>query len=169
MELYNSPFQEFDYDEAGVQAFKEYFWYSSEVCNNCFSRIRSVGPTKKVQLGESGPRNLREGPPLTMEISEWYERTELGSQEHTPFDTNKRFGTCFCMDCGHDCTGNHRDKTLLELKPLAMNIVAYARDHTPLSVDAERFAREIAQLKKETAYQSWETEILAVAFSRALE
>jgi hypothetical protein len=104
-----------------------------------------------------------------MTINEWYERTEMGSQEHTTWDSNKRFGTCFCLNCGTDCNGNHRNKSLEELKPLAKNIFTYTKKHTPHDIDAKRFGREVKELKQERSAQGYETEVLALAFARALE
>lgn len=156
-------------ERRGVDTFKDRIWYNSEVCNSCFSQVRSVGPTVTKRLREPSEKLLENGEPLDLEMSEWYERTENGSQEYTTWDDNKRFGTCFCLDCGTDCTGNHRHKTVDELKPIAANIYEYITTQTPLDLDHKRFGREIRELKSVPEYQGFETEILAIAFARALE
>lgn len=166
----DSPFELSDDDRHGVETFEDYFWHSSEVCNNCFQQVRSVGEKITRPLNESkDSRHLKDGPPLELEINTYYERTDRGSQEHTTWDDNKRFGTCFCLDCGADCTANHGGKSLMELKPLAANIARYTRRHTPLSLDAEAFAGELIDLKRTPKYQDYETEMLALAFARGVE
>lgn len=153
----------------GVDTFKDYIWHSSEVCNSCFMQVRSVGPKVTKRLQEPDEKLLENGTPVGMELNQWYERTDNASQEHTTWDNNKRFGTCFCLDCGTDCTGNHRHKTIDELKPLAANIYEYVILKTPLELNHTEFGKSIRELKEVPEYQGYETEILAIAFARALE
>ena len=168
--LSDLPFETTTEDELGYQLFREKFWHSSEICNSCFKRVRSVGPPVTKQLGKSDQHAiLRHGPTLKMEINQWYERTDFGSQEHHTWDVNTRFGTCFCLECGSDCTANHRQKSIDELKPLAANIFRYTKKYTPHDLDHKRFGREIRDLKKTPEAQGYETEILALAFARALK
>lgn len=169
--LHKIPLETSPDDELGYQLFREVFWNSGEICNSCFSRVRSIGPEIKRQLetSDDGFRRLKHGMPLTITINEYYERTDDGSQEHTTWDNNKRFGTCFCLNCGTDCNGHHRNKSLEELKPLAKNIFFYTKRHTPHDIDHKRFGREIKELKSKRSAQGHETEVIALAFGRALE
>ena len=165
------PFETRPSDERGYDLFEELLWHSSEICNSCFTQVRSVGPEHRKQLEEPGQKAFEDDPPeaLTLTINEWYERTEDGAQEHTTWDHNKRFGTCYCLNCGTDCNGNHRNKSLQELKPLAKNIFYYVTRQTDHDLDGKRFGAEIRELKQRRSAQGNETEIIAVAFARALE
>ncbi|RQG93766.1 hypothetical protein EA472_22730 [Natrarchaeobius oligotrophus] len=113
--------------------------------------------------------DYRESPPQYLEINEWYDRTENGSQEHTPWDHNRRFGTCYCLHCGTDCNGNHRNKSLEELKPLVKNIFRYVSYETDHELDGKRFGATVRELKQRRAAQGHETEVMAIAFARALK
>lgn len=171
MQLRESPFDTDKIDEAGIAAFEQYLWYSSEICNGCYSRVRSVGPKKKQMLEEPDEKMLHhydESPPQTMEINEWYKRTDLGTQEYSSFDDNKRFGTCYCKNCGSDCSSFDEVPTKQALKDMAERIAEYCNEHTPLAVDVERMIRETDDLKSIPQTDGWDTEILAVSFSRAL-
>ncbi|WP_344222801.1 hypothetical protein, partial [Aeromicrobium tamlense] len=163
------PFETRLSDEHGYDLFEELVWHSSEVCNSCFSQVRSVGPEHSKQLEEPPEKCLEDGDPVYMTINEWYERTENGAQEHTTWDHNERFGTCYCLECGTDCTGNHRNKSLQELKPLAKNIYRYVTRETEHDLDAKRFGAEVRELKQRRSAQGNETEVLGIAFARALE
>lgn len=165
----NIPFETHPSDERGYDLFSELLWYSREICNSCFTQVRSIGPEKQKMLETPDEKCLEDGEPVVMKINEWYERTEDGSQEHTTWDHNRRFGTCYCTNCGTDCNGNHRNKSLEELKPLAKNIFLYVKRETDHEIDGQRFGSEICQLKQLRSAQGNETEILAVAFARALE
>lgn len=168
-QLHELPFDTTVEDELGYQLFREAFWQNSEICNACFTRVRDVGPKVEKRLGDSDQHALlRHGPTMKLEINQWFERTDYGSQEHHTWDKNKRFGTCFCLECGSDCTANHRNKSIDELKPLAANIFKFAKKHTPHDMDHKRFGREIRKLKKKPEAQGYETEILALSFARAL-
>ena len=163
------PVQTVPADEHGYELFRELVWYNGELCNSCFTMVRTIGPEMAKQLNTSKHRPLEHGMPLTITINEWYQRTEEGSQEHTTWDNNKRFGTCFCEQCGTDCNGNHRNKSLSDLKPLVANIFRYVKKHTEHDLDGKAFGREVKDLKKEPGMQGHETEIMALAFSRALK
>jgi len=146
-------------DNAGIQAFKKHIWFNSELCSHCFSRVRSVGDTVSVRMSVH-----------SHEMNKYYERTELGSQEHTPFDDNKRYGTCFCENCGRDLKPNHKDLSWKRMREFAVNLFEYTRDETSLNLNRENFAKELAHLRldrRDTAGK--ESQIFAVAFSRALE
>lgn len=146
-----------DPDSPYLGDFEEYIWYNSELCNNCFTVVRDVGP-EVARSAES----------QTYYINAWYERTDQGSQEHCRGDYNRRHGTCYCLDCGSDLSADHRNCPLEELMSLAIRINAYTRDHTPLSVDHRRFAREVSRMKSHRDKTGYETEILAVAFARSI-
>ncbi|MDL5361366.1 hypothetical protein [Halalkalicoccus sp. NIPERK01] len=103
-----------------------------------------------------------------MTINEWYDRTEQGSQEHTTWDHNKRFGTCYCLTCGTDCNGGHRNKSLEELTPLVENIFRYIKRETAYDLDGKTFGRQVRELKQDPSAQGLETEVMALAFGRAL-
>jgi len=154
--------QRFDltkHDQSGIQAFKKHVWYNSEVCSNCFSRVRAIGDVVKIEQDVH-----------THEMAEFYERADDGSQEYTPFDENKRYGTCFCDHCGADLRPDHRDMAWERMRGAAVRLYEYVRDHTSLSLDQERLARQLAHLRlerRDTAGK--ESQIFAVAFARALE
>ena len=168
--LHELPFETTTEDELGYQLFREKFWQSSEICNACFTRVRDVGPKVEKRLGMSEQHAiLREGSTLKLEINQWFERTDDASQEHHTWDKNKRFGTCFCLTCGSDCTANHRQKSIDELKPLAANIFKFTKKYTPHELNHKRFGREIRQLKRNRDAQGYETEVLGVAFARSLK
>lgn len=145
-------------DQNGIQAFKRHVWFNSEVCSNCFSRVRAIGDVVAVEQDVH-----------THETFAFYERTEQGSQEHTPFDENKRYGTCFCENCGADTRPTHRDLAWERMREYAVNLFEYVRDHTPLTIDRERFARQLALHRLERAETAGkESQIFAVAFARSL-
>ncbi|ADB63670.1 hypothetical protein Htur_4933 (plasmid) [Haloterrigena turkmenica DSM 5511] len=105
-------------------------------------------------------------------LNEWFERTENGSQEHTLWDSNdsnRRFETCFCENCGTDCNGNHCNKSLEKLKPLAKNIYRYITLETEYDLDAKQFDTAVRELQQLRSAQGNETEVLGAAFARALE
>lgn len=147
-----------DMEMARLDYFKDYLWYNSEVCNNCLTRVRDIGP----EIARSA-----EG--QTFYINEWYERTEWGSQEFAPGDDNRRHGQCYCLDCGRDLSADHRNTDLESLLEIAVNCYGYIYHHTPLDVNKTRFTNEIVRLKKDPDKTGYETEILAVAFARSVE
>jgi len=156
-------------DERNYELFEDLIWHSSEVCNSCLAQVRSIGPAKQKMLETPDEKRLEHGEPVSITLHEWFERTENGLQEHTTWDTNRRFGTCYCLDCGTDCNGNHRNKSLEELKPLAKNIFLYVKRHTDHDIDGKAFGAEIRRLKGRRDAQGNETEVIAIAFARALD
>ncbi|GGO03603.1 hypothetical protein [Haloarcula pellucida] len=156
-------------DRDGIEAFEEYIWYNSEVCSHCFARVRDVGPEYSNVLRRTSGTEL-DVPDLEMTTNEWYERTDLGSQEYCPWDNTRRFGTCFCENCGSDTQPGHHQLPWEKMKAFAVNLHAYIRDHTPLSLSKRRFCTELSKLKvgrRDT--QGKESQIFAVAFARALQ
>lgn len=146
-------------EQSGVAAFKKHIWRNSEVCSHCFSRVRAIGETVTVHMDKH-----------RHEYHKFYERTEDASQEHTPFDECKRYGTCFCESCGADLRPDHHHLPWEKMKTFAVNLVEYVDGHTPLSLSKRRFARELARLRfdrRDTAGK--ESQVFAVAFARALE
>ena len=146
-------------DKAGIEAFKTWLWRSSEVCNHCFTRVRSIGEVHSAEMWHH-----------THEIKKHYERTEQGSQEAHPFQLpSARYGTTFCTECGRDCSAGENTVPFEDLKRYAVNIHRYTAEHTPLSLDHEQFGREAARLKRQPEHQGRGRAILAVAFARALD
>lgn len=155
--------QRFDLDRAdksGVQAFLKHVWYSSEVCSNCFTQVRSVGDVVRKSMDDH-----------THELPAYYERTEDASQEYTPFgEPSDRYGTCFCDNCGADTQPQHRDLPWERMREYALHLYEFADSETPLTLSRERFARHLAHLRldrRDTAGR--ESQVFAVAFARALE
>ena len=146
-------------DKRGIEDFKEYLFYNSEVCSNCFTRVREIDD-RKILRGKN--RHIED-------VFEFHERTEQAESEFTPWDSNPLYGTTFCLECGSDCSADHEKLTLEQLKPLAKNIFVYTTQHTPLGLDGKRFGREIKDMKAEPRFQGKESQILAVAFARSLE
>ena len=73
-----------------VAIIKKHVLHSSEVCDGCFSRVRAIGDIVEVRTDEH-----------VHELAAYYERTDIGSQEHSPFESPAdRYGTCFCAECG---------------------------------------------------------------------
>ena len=148
-------------ERARVQTFKDEVWYNSELCNHCFSRVREIeaNPAAK-RLSENSLKNHPE---------DFYERTELGTQEHTDWDYNRRFGTCFCLECGGDLTASHHQLDRETMKTFAKNLARYVAEHTALQFDAHRFFTELLRLKDRRDTQGKESQMFAVAFARAIQ
>lgn len=163
------PFETQSSDKRGYELFREAIWRSRQVCNSCFSQVRDVGPEHTRMLDVSGPRRLEHGIPLEMTINEWYQRTDNGSQEHSPGDYNLRFGTCYCLNCGTDCNGEHRNTSLEDMIPLVDSIFRYTKTETPHEINGSKFGREVRELKSIPDATGYETEIMAIAFGRAVE
>jgi len=156
-------------DRDGIEAFEEYVWYNSELCSHCFARVRDVGPEYSNILRRTSGTEL-DVPDLEMTTNEWYERTDIGSQEYCPWDNTKRFGTCFCENCGRDTQPNHHQLSWEKMKEFAVNLYAYIRDHTPLTLSKRRFCTELSKLKvSRRDTQGKESQIFAVAFARGLQ
>jgi hypothetical protein len=146
-------------DKAGIQAFLKHIWYNSEVCSNCFSRVRAIGDIVTVEKDVH-----------SHELAAFYERTEDATQEHTPFDEpSARYGTCFCDHCGADLRPDHHLLPWPVVHEYAVRLQEYTRQHTSLQLSTERFGRQLAYLHRQrddTAGK--ESQIFAVAFARAL-
>lgn len=162
------PIEPTDYETVGTDVFQELFIYNSEICNGCFTKVRDVGPEVEITLQTSGPRRLADKPPLKMDVREWFQRTEFGSQEHSTWESNKRFGSCYCIECGSDCTSSNEIKSLERLHELRENIQNYVEEHTDRTLNEVRFREELEDHKRRRELQGWDDEILAIAFSRAL-
>ncbi len=167
MQLRESPFDLGGAEERGVRVFETAIWQNSELCNECFTRVRDIGPEYSSVLRRTGDARL-EVPDLELTTNEWFERTPDGRQEHAPGDANRRFGTCWCLNCGGDLSADHRDKPLDALLSLVEPLVAYVDEHTDHDLDRQEFEDELTELKRTPEFQSWETEMLAVAFARAV-
>jgi hypothetical protein len=168
MQFSDSPFQLDKSEQRGVDLFRELLWQNAEVCNNCFTQVRDIGPEYSNILRRTGGACL-DVPDMELTTNEWYERTESASQEHSTFDENRRHGQCYCMECGADLSANHRGRSLDELREIARSAVVYITEETPQEIDGADFVSEVEKLKREPENQSWETEILAVAFARSLQ
>lgn len=145
-------------ERRGIEAFNEYLRHNPEVCNHCFSRVRSVGELKE-----------RRTDLFVHEFNEHYERTERGSQEHDPFELpSDRYGQCYCRECGSDLSVTHDELDFETFKEYVRNCYRYVREHTPLDVDHQRLGREAARLKRRRDTQGRDRQIIAVAFARAL-
>lgn len=150
-----------DTENARIDTFEDYIWYNSEVCNHCFSRVRDI---------EVNPSAARlSGTSLKNHPATFYERTEIGSQEHHDWDYNQRFGTCFCLDCGGDLTAAHLNLGIEQLLDYAENLCRYVRDETPLQIDPNRFARELGEYKRTPRLQGRDSQMFAAAFARSLQ
>lgn len=150
-----------DIEKARIKTFEREIWYSSEVCNHCFSRVREV---------ERNPAAERLSPTSLKNIpADFYARTELGTQEHCGWDYNRRFGTCFCLECGGDLSADHRDLPRGKMKRFAKNIARYVANETSVSLDRQRFFAELLRQKNRRDAQGREGQIFAVAFARSIQ
>lgn len=152
------PFETRPDDRRGYEVFKDVIWYNRELCSNCFCHVRNIGPEIERWMGAS-----------YQVINAYYERTEQGSQEYTQWDDNTRYGTCFCTECGADCTGDHRNTSYEDLIPLVRNIFVYTQRCTDHSLDKSRLAQDVSDLMSIRNSTGYETEVMAIAFARALE
>ena len=161
---YPDPYDEPESDDPHVATFRELIWYSSEVCNNCFTKIRDIGDEHTKTLETSDHRPLSAGPPLRITILDYHERTPQASQEFDPFSLpSDRFGQCYCLECGSDTRATNDDLDAETLKDRAKNIANYLREHTAASVDVREMGRALHALKAEPANQGYDSEILAAA------
>lgn len=161
MHINSDRFNLTETEKARVKTFENEIWYNSECCNNCFSRVREIerNPAEE-RLSSTSLKNIP---------ADFYERTELGAQEHCGWDYNPRYGTCFCLACGGDLSASHRDLPREKMKEYGKNLARYAKDHTALSFDTYRFFRELLRLKGRRDTQGKETQMFAVAFARAIQ
>ena len=148
-------------DSRSLHVFRTEISENSEVCNECFQRIRSIGELKE-----------RRTSLFSHYFNEHYERTEFGSQEHDPFSLpTDRYGTCYCTDCG---TAANRSSTseilsLDQMTERVQNIYRYLRCHTDHDPDPNLMGQTLARLKRQRNNQGLDAEIFAVATANALE
>jgi len=154
--------------QGSLQVFKDHIWQNSELCNNCFQQIRTIGPVREKRLEVSGTRLLHHGRPMLVEFHEWHERTEHGTQEHTPWDSD-RYGTCFCLECGSDGTATGETLPLATLVTYGKRIVRYLNTRTHHRVSGERFGKVLKLLASIDDNSGYDTEKLAVATVAALD
>jgi len=145
-------------DEAGIDTFTDWVRHNSEVCSHCFSRVRDIGDETTIHKSVH-----------THRVNTHYQRADAGSQEYTPFDTNTRYGTCFCTNCGRDTRPDHQDLSWALMKSYAVNLATFIDEHTPLTLDRDRFARELAHQRLDRSETCGrESQIFAVAVARAI-
>lgn len=168
MQVSQSPITTTESDQHGIGLFNELLWTNAELCSHCFTQVRDIGPEYSKLLKRTGDCRL-DLADLDIRVNLWYERTDQGSQEHSPFDSNKRFGTCFCQQCGGDLSASDEDLSLAQLLDIAERIARYVNEETAATVDFGRFTDEIQDLKSKREHQGWDTEILAVSFARSLQ
>jgi len=147
--------------EGKINIWHTWIWGNQEICNECFTQVRSIGPEVTVQ-----------GPIHTHYPKAWHDRTDNAVQEHTAFElASDRFGTTFCTECGSD-THSYRDRPLSkeELKERAVNIIEYinGKSHIPYALDGKIMGRAIRTFKAKKTNQGLDTEILAVSFAYAV-
>jgi hypothetical protein len=151
--------------ERRLEDFRELVWFNSEVCNECFTRIRSIGPERPV---------TPESSQTTHQINEWYERTEDATQEHTGFEApSERYGATFCRECGAEAGTRWSDTRPVEqLREQLVRLLRYTHEHTPLTVSPKRADAELRKLKtgpESRDRQGRDLQCIAVAWCRAAE
>lgn len=147
-------------EQRRVNQFRDLIWRNSETCNECFSRVREVERNPAAEnLAETSVRNIP---------AEYHERTEYGSSEWCGWDNTARYGTVFCLECGSDLSAQTQSKSMEDLIPVAKNLLEYTNRHTDVKVSGKRMGQEIRELKTQPEFQCRDTQILAVAWARAL-
>lgn len=150
--------------ELRLEDFRELVWYNSELCNECFTRVRSIGPERPIT-----PESSR----TTHNVNEWYERTEHSTQEHTGFEPpSERYGATFCKSCGAEAGTRWSDTRPLDvLRPQLVRLLRYTHDHTPLTVAPKQADAELQALKTGSEArdrQGRDLQCIAVAWARAI-
>ena len=147
-------------EQRRLQRFKDLIWNNSEVCNECFTRVREVerNPARE-RLAETSLHN----PP-----AEFHERTEDARAEWCGWDNTDRYGTTFCLECGSDLSAQSRTRSLEQLKEPARNLVEYTIRHTDLDISGRELGAELCRLKSIQDLQGLDTEIVAVAWIRSI-
>jgi len=144
-----------------IDVFKTWIWWNNEICNNCFTKIRSIGEEIKIN-----------GLIHTHYINSYYERTENGIQAHTAFElASNRYGQTFCKECGSDTKSLGYDKSLQTLVQDAKNVIRYInhpKNDVPYHVSGSTMATVLKDLKAVSDNQGYDTEILAVATIEAM-
>jgi len=142
------------------EAFEKLIWGSGEICNNCYSQVRAIGEEMTI-----------EGSLHTHAINRYYERTEHGTQEHTPFELpSNRFGTTFCTECGSDTRNLGHDKDIGRLAQDAKRIIEYVNsgDEPPYTIDGRIMGKTIKDIKQVPANQGYDPQILAYGAIRGM-
>lgn len=142
--------------------FREYFWFNSEICNECFAQIRHIGDEITVTTALHRHR-----------INAYYERSEHAVAERAGGGVpTERYATTFCRECGAESGTRWSDtRPLRALEGPAKRIAVYTIDETPLAIDCGRFGRELQALKTgpdARDRQGRDLQCLAVAWSRAV-
>ena len=160
MHVNSTRFNLTDTEQARLRTFEREVWYNSELCNHCFARVREIEANPAAaRLSKTSLKNIP---------ADFYERTEQGTQEHCGWDHNRRFGTCFCLECGGDLTASHRDLSREKMKTYAKNLAHYVADHSALQFDPQRFFAELLHQKNRRDTQGRESQMFAVAFVRSI-
>jgi len=147
--------------KGSVEIWHTWIWGNQEICNECFTQVRSIGPEVTIN-----------GPIHTLRPKAWHERTDNAVQAHTAFEVAAdRFGTTFCKECGSD-THSYRDRPLSkdEVKERAVRIIEYinGKGHIPYELDGRVMGKTINDFKAKKVNQGLDTEILAVSFAYAV-
>lgn len=144
-----------------ISVFRDQILENSEICDNCFQQIRAIGDvqTKTSDLFEH-------------ELNTYYERTEHGSQEYTPFQLpSDRYGACYCQECGSAANQSSGADILSveEMTERLKNIYRYMRLRTEYDVNPEAMGQTLGALKRQRENQGRDAEIFAVATARAIQ
>ena len=144
-----------------VAIIKKAILHSSEVCDGCFSRVRIIGDIVEIRTGEH-----------IHERATVYERTDLGSQEHSPFETAAdRYGTCFCEGCGSavDDGLGRGNRSKEELTGMLRNAAEHILRHSDHDLSGERAGRTLNRLVAEPDNTGYDTELLVASLAVGLE
>lgn len=163
--MYVDP-DRFDVDtttERRIAEFRDLFWRSSELCSDCFQRIRHIG--QEIVVNTDLHRHRTHA---------YYERSEHSRAEWSSWDRpTDRYGTTYCDDCGSASGGRWQTtRSLEELKPAARNILDYTKRETNYDLDGAAFGAALRDLKTgpdARDRQGRDVECLAVAWARTAE
>lgn len=150
-------------DDSRLDDFRDYFFFNSEYCSECFTRIREI---ERLDYGLS-ERSTANRPNC------YHERTSQATVARTGFEApSERYGITFCDNCGSESGSRWaRTRSLDELTTSIYNLVEATADDTPYSIDWRRFVREVHDLKTGSDArdrQGRDLQCLAVAWSRAV-
>jgi hypothetical protein len=146
-----------------AEDFRDHIWYNREVCNHCFSRVRRVEVIDWERYEGAGYSVPTHAPDAHQD------RMPDVDAEHTPWQLpSERYGKTFCSECGGDTRARDGKKSLAVIKQHAVTLYRYTRDHTEFAIDHRRFAREAVRLKQRRDLQGYDSEIMAVAWARAV-
>jgi len=146
--------------ETAVETFEKWIWYNSELCNNCFSRVRAIGDVIHIQSANGT---------FTYDINDFYERTDNASQEHDPYSNpTDRYGQCYCLECGSDTSATDRTLSLEDTKERCKRLCAYIAEFTPLDIDPKRVGHTIVRLRDIRDNHGYDSEIIAVSIATGI-